>query len=301
LKPKNGRRLSPMPQTREIRLAVRDRDAARRDRVASRLRGAVVVPDDLKACDAVMLIGEPARVADLLAAGKSVLLVAEPCPRREVAEPLFAAAFAAGRQTGKQFALVNPDRYLPSRQLVRKQLLAGPLGEVGLVRLHRWESAAPDRAPDAAALPEQILRDLDVVLWLTALEPDRVYAVQQSDAAGQYVQVHLGFPGGAMALLDFDGRLPPGDGYQSLSVIAASGAAYANDHQNMQLLYRGGQPRAVRTEEGAGQLAAIAQEFVDTLRDVRDLTTASSLQWSNAFAVADAVAKSLATRKSVAM
>jgi predicted dehydrogenase len=290
-----------MPATREIRLAVCDRDAARRDRVAARLRGAVVVPDDPKACDAVMLVGEPARAAEWLAAGKSVLLVAEPCPPREVAEPLFAAAFAAGRATAKQFALVNPDRYLPSRQLVRKQLLTGPLGEPGLVRLHRWEPAAPDRAPDPAALPEQLVRDLDVVLWLTALEPDRVYAVGQSDAAGRYVQVHLGFPGGTAALLDFDGRLPVGDGYQSLSVIAQSGAAYADDHQNAQLLYRGGQPRAVRTEERAGQLAAVAQEFVDTLRAVGDLTTASASQWRNAFAAADAVAKSLASGQVVAL
>jgi hypothetical protein len=228
-----------------------------------------------------------------------VLLVADPCPPRAVAEPLFDVAFAAGRTTGKQFALANPDRYLSSRQLVRNQLLTGPLGEPGLVRLHRWEPAVPDRAPEPGTLPEQLVRDLDVALWLAELEPERVYAVQQSDPAGRYVQVHVGFPGGASALLDFDGRIPAGDGYQSLSVIAASGAAYADDHQNAQLLYRGGQPRAVRTEERAGQFAAIAQEFVDALRDVRDLTTASSLQWRNTFALADAVAESLATGKVV--
>jgi predicted dehydrogenase len=283
-----------MPRASELRLAVCDRDAARRERVAARLRGAVVVPDDPAACDAVMLVGAPVRAAEWLAAGKGVLLVAEPCPVRAAVESLLAAAFDAS----KQFALANPDRHLPSRQLVRKQL-GGPLGEAALVRSHRWEPPA-GHAPDPAALPEQLLRDLDVALWLVDRQPDRVFAVQQSDAAGRYVQVHLGFPGGAMALLDFDGRLPAGDGYQSLSVIAASGAAYADDHQNVQLLYRGGRPLAVRTEERAGHFAAVAQEFVDALRDGRDLTTASSLQWRNTFALADAVAESLATGEAVA-
>jgi hypothetical protein len=111
------------------------------------------------------------------------------------------------------------------------------------------------------------------------------------------VQVHLGFPGGGMALLDFDGRLPPGDGYRSLSVIAFAGAAYADDHTNMQLVYRGGHPQAVRTEEHAGQLAELAQEFVDALRDGRNLTTI----WRDVFAVADAVSRSIASGQAVTL
>jgi hypothetical protein len=55
----------------------------------------------------------------------------------------------------------------------------------------------------------------------------------------------------------------------------------------------------VRTEECAGQFAAIAQEFVDALRDGRDLTAASRSQWRAAFAVAEAVAKSLAAGEAV--
>ena len=35
--------------------------------------------------------------------------------------------------------VINPDRFLPSRQLIRQQIEAGKLGEVGLIRIHRWE------------------------------------------------------------------------------------------------------------------------------------------------------------------
>jgi predicted dehydrogenase len=301
-----------MDQTPATRLAVIHLDGAGRVGVAARLRGAVVEPcPDLArfrgppdGCDAVLLAGpglpDRATVERLLSAGAHVLLVADPCPSGDVIETLFGTA----RAVGVQLAVVNPDRYLPSRQLVRKQL-PEPLGEPGLIRVHRWEPAAADRPPETAGLPEPLLRDLDVTLWLAGRRPDRVYAVEPKGGdpaapAGRCVQVHLGFPGGGMALLDFDGRLPPGDGYQSLSVIAASGAAYADDHQNAQLVYRGGRAQAVRTEERAGLLAAIAQEFIDALRAGRDLSAAAA-EWRAVFAVADAVGRSLASGRAVTL
>jgi predicted dehydrogenase len=219
-----------------------------------------------------------------------MLLVADPCPSGEMIEALYAAA----RASGVQLAVVNPDRYLPSRRLIREQL-GGPLGEPGLIRLHRWEPAKPEQP---AGLPEPLLRDLDTTLWLMRRRPDRVYAIGQG-TDGRYVQVHLGFPGGGMALLDYDGRLPAGDGYQSLHVIASTGAAYADDHQNTQLLYRGGHPQAVRTEERVGQLAALAQEFIDGLRAGRDLSTEA--EWRAVSVVAGAVRRSLAAGTAVAL
>jgi predicted dehydrogenase len=299
-----------MDQTRGLRLAISHPDEAGRAGVRARLRGAAAEPcPDLArfrgppdGCDAVLLAGpglpDPAAVGRLLSAGAHVLLVADPCPPGDVIEGLFGAA----RTAGVRLAVVNPDRYLPSRQLVRRQL-PEPLGEPGLIRLHRWEPAAAGGPSETAGLPEPLVRDLDVTLWLAGRRPDRVYAVEpkgdeSATPAGRYVQVHLSFPGGGMALLDFDNRLPPGDGYQSLSVIAAAGAAYADDHQNVQLLYRGGRPQAVRTEERAGLLAAIAQEFIDALRAGRDLSTAAA-EWRAVFAVADAVVRSLASGRAV--
>jgi predicted dehydrogenase len=202
---------------------------------------------------------------------------------------------SCARKYGVQFAVVNPDRYLPSRQLIRKQLPV-PLGEPGLIRLHRWEPAAPH----PSGLPDPLLRDLDLTLWLAGQRPNHVFAVEpKSDGvAGRYVQVHLGFPGGAMAVLDYTDCLPPGDDYRSLSVIASSGAAYADDHQNVQLVYRGGHPQAMRTDERAGQLAAIAQDFVDAIRNRRE-PEGGAAGWRDVFTVADALGRSLASGQAV--
>lgn len=274
----------------ELRLAVRDPNGTARQAVAMRLRGASVVSGD--GYDAVMFLG-PTSAGDVetaLAAQTHVLLVAEPCPPADVLEGFYAAA----RSAGVRFAAVNPDRYLPSRQLIRDQL-PNRLGEPGLIRAHRWEPPSANES----GLPDGLLRDLDVVRWLTGRQPDRVYAVERHpEGGGRYVQVHLGFPGGGMALLDYTNRLPPGDGYQSLTVIAASGAAYADDHQTVQLLYRGGRPQAIKTEERARQFAAVAQDFVDALDDGRELASGQA-EWRAAFAVADAARRSLASGKAV--
>jgi predicted dehydrogenase len=242
-----------------------------------------------------MLVGPPlpdiTTVGQLLAA-KSHVLVAHPSPFGMMTRRLFTSAESAR----VRLAVVNPDRYLPSRQLIRKQLLI-PLGEPGLIRLHRWE---PTAAHQPSGLPDPLLRDLDVVLWLAGRRPNRVFAVESKseDAAGRYVQVHFGFPGGGMAVLDYTDRLPPGDDYSSLSVIASSGAAYADDHQNIQLVYRGGHPQAVRTDERAGQLATIAQDFVDAVRSGREPEGGAKC-WRDTFVVADAVEWSLTAGQAV--
>ena len=276
----------------DIRLAVCHPDEAVRAGIAARLRGATVVPAGSAGRDAAMLWGHGPPPEELLRAGVHVLLVAEPRPPHVTV----AALFDAARKLGVRFAAVNPDRYLPSRQLIRKQL-GGSLGEPGLIRSHRWEPT-PSAAAETGALPDPLIRDLDVALWLAGRVPDRVFAVEQKDAAGRYIQVHLGFRHGGMALLDYAGTLPPGDGYSSLSVIAASGAAYADDHQNAQLLFRGGHPQAIRTDECAGQLAAVAQEFVDALRGGRELPASD---WTAVLAVAGAVTESLATGRAVVL
>ncbi|MCI0700758.1 MAG: hypothetical protein L0241_06730 [Planctomycetia bacterium] len=286
----------------ELRLIMCQLNEAQCAGVARRLRGAVVEPcadfsqfHTLSGVRDVVMLGGKAELAlieRMLSGGRHVLLLANPCPTSEVIEVLSDRA----RSEGVQFAVVNPERYLPSRQLIRKQL-GGPLGEAGLIRLHRWDSST---SPEAPGLPDPLVRDLDLTLWLAGKEPNRVFAIEQKfNEEGRYLQVHLGFPTGAMALLDYTNPLPSGESYQSLSVIAATGAAHADDHQNMQLLYRGGFPQALRTEERAGQLAALAQEFVDALREGRDLSTSS--EWKTVFAVADAVERSLELGKAIAL
>jgi predicted dehydrogenase len=293
-----------------IRLAVSGAEEATWREVVRRLRGAAIEAflaeargrEPPGAWHAVVFVGrrrlEKATIERFLGAGKHVLLAAEPCLSRDDLETLWGNA----RQSGVQLAVVNPDRYLPSRQLIRQQL-AGNLGAAGLVRLHRWEPVAEERVLDPLGLPGPLVRDLELTLGLLGKPPNLVYALEQRGdehdvSAGWFLQVHLGFAGGGMALIDYDNRLPPGDGYQALSVIGSSGAAYADDQQNVQLLYRGGRPQAVLAGEAAGQHAALVQDFVDALQAGHDLS-ANRTAWQDVFAVAEAVRQALASRRAV--
>jgi len=203
----------------------------------------------------------------------------------------------AARTSGVQLAVVNSDRYLPSRQLIRQQL-EQKIGELGLVRIHRWEAAA--EWGTFWGFPSPVVRDIEMTMWLTGQTPRIVCAFEASgDActgAGRTLQIHLGFSTG-MALVDL-AHLPDGDGYQSLSVIGASGAAYADDHQNAQLLYQGGAPQAVHRGEGSKHLSTLLQDFVDAIAGGRDLS-ATVAEWCHVTAVASAVRESLASRKAV--
>ena len=89
---------------------------------------------------------------------------------------------------------------------------------------------------------------LDLANWLFGTPPDRVYA---RAAEPGYLQVHLGFSGGGMALIDVSDDLPPGDGYRSVTVIGSDGAGYADDHRNRNLVFGGG--RRGRPQSGRGQ------------------------------------------------
>jgi len=175
---------------------------------------------------------------------------------------------------------------LPSRQLIKRELDAGKLGEPGLIRIHHWEAGGEVDA--AHQLPVSLLQQIDVILWLMGKPPTLVYAVQHEEAAksrlGRYLQIHLGFPGGAMALLVYSSRLPPGDSYRSLHVIGSAGAAYADDQQNMQLLYKGGQARGVIAVEKP----AVGHDLAGIPQD-----------WKNVLAVADAVQRSLDSQQAV--
>ena len=107
-----------------------------------------------------------------------------------------------------------------------------------------------------------------MALWLFNARPTEVYALARGGGTGttpDYMQVHFGFPSGAMALLDFSATHPEGKGYNSLSLIGSSGAAYADDHNNTHLLFNGGNPEALISDQGKGHLALEIQGFVDAI------------------------------------
>jgi len=156
------------------------------------------------------------------------------------------------------------DRFLPSVRTIKESLDAGQLGVPGLIRIHRWQSPA-DRTPG-------VLADIDLAIWMFQALPTEVYAVarRRTDDAVAYLQIHLGFPAGGMGLIDVSNALASVDGYFSLSVIGSRGAAYADDHHNQQLLFRGDIPVALKTgEDNAARLAQL-REFVDSINGQRE-------------------------------
>lgn len=103
-----------------------------------------------------------------------------------------------------------------------------------------------------------------------------------------------------MALVDYCDQLAAGRGYETLSVIGASGAAYIDDQQNAQLLYSGGKPQAIRAGEGMRPLANLLQAFVDGLSAGHDFSTSVNA-WRRALVLLDAVQRSLAAGQAIAM
>jgi predicted dehydrogenase len=176
------------------------------------------------------------------------------------------------------------------------------LGQLGLIRVHRWEPAREGCILSVAGLPGPLVRDLDLVMWLAGESPQIVYALDNSanrstTAAGCHFQIHLGFARG-MALIDYSSRLPAGGGYHRVSVIGATGAACADDQQNVQLLFRGGPPQAFQTGEGTRHLAILIQNFVDAIATGQELTTTVNA-WTDVFHVVESVRQSLDTHRAI--
>ncbi|MBL8826704.1 MAG: hypothetical protein JNM18_06925 [Planctomycetaceae bacterium] len=217
----------------------------------------------LDKCDAIVHdSGEPPTIAEwqqLLGYGKHCLIASPP----PIAPTDLAQATEHFRERGLRLLCLGGARSLPSNRSVHDVVASGKLGIPGLVRTHRWLPAC------GGSLLQMLHADVDLACWIMGARPTTVFArgVPSSDRAAtwDYLQLHLGFVGDAMAMLDVSRRLPNGDDYYSLSVIGSAGAAYADDHHNQQLLYTGGHPQALRTEQGDRQRLARLEHFLLTI------------------------------------
>jgi len=293
-----ARQPHPNRDAKMIRLALIGADWNSREfaAVARRIRGAnfraVCDPNREQAASAATAIG-----AELTASGLTELLDslrdefdAVVAPWDAVGIEDFAAAARAGKHillevagtadsvatdelaatagdSGARLVIGRPHRFLPSMQTLRNSIVAGQLGRPGLVRVHRWR-----HAEDASSTPAAVLApDIDLVCWLLDAIPDVVFAARSGNAESSgNLLVHLGFPGGGMAMLDLSDDLPEGDNYFSLSVIGSSGSAIADDHHNQQLIFGGGHPAAARTDHAPLHRLGMLQDFVDSIVDQRD-------------------------------
>ena len=243
--------------------AVADPDAGRRGQAARRLGAdlqaaslAELLAEHPDCCSTVLVHGAAdTRLDDAAEAarhGKHVLLQLPPVAG--------AAALAAlGEQcagSGVNLMIGGTLRFLPSQQVLKQRLDSGKLGELGLLRAHRWHAGAG--AGSGAGWQDLAAPYLDLANWLFEDCPERVYA---RAAGADYGQIHLGFRAGGMALIDVSAGLPPGDGYRSVSVIGSTGAGYADDHHNRALLFGGGDPAARDPGEGNHDLAGELADF----------------------------------------
>ena len=241
-----------------IRIGIQNDEAATYASQANRLRGAVLV-DAADECDAVVIpANTPARETlcqEALQAGKHLLIEMPLAETSEAAQSLIEACAKAG----VRLMAGNAKRYLPSMRTVKEVLAAGKLGQPGLLRIHRW-----DAHPSAQSLLQRLVCEIDLVVWLFGTSPTEVYAVGRDE----YVQVHFGFPEDGMALIDVT-IVPNATPYYSLSLIGSTGAAYADDHHNMQLLYQAEKPTSLLTSQGSLHHLAQLQEFVDAVNENR--------------------------------
>ena len=255
-----------------------------------------MVTNHVTQCDAAILVSgaAPGECEMLVTAGKHLLVPLDSPLDSTAVQGLLAQC----SEQGTCLMVAGTDRLEPSLEATQESLVAGELGDPGLVRIHRW---SPQGNSSLAA--PGILRDLDLVLNVFQSLPQEVYAVARSvlgDSERDYLQVHLGFHGGGMAVIDRSGTLPPGDGYFSFSVIGSAGAAYADDHRNKQLVYRGEHPAAVGT--GSADLGWVAQlqEFCDAIRQQRDPVVTGS-DWLAVTRVCEAVRHSIDSGEVVTM
>ena len=75
-------------------------------------------------------------------------------------------------------------------------------------------------------------------------------------------------------------------------MIGSKGAAYADDHHNVNLVYGDGGTRALGPGQGAGHILAQLQEFVDAVSEGRE-PASTGVDGRSAVLVAEAAAESM--------
>jgi predicted dehydrogenase len=150
-------------------------------------------------------------------------------------------------------------RFVPEVIPVRRSSEDGKLGEPGLLRIHWWHTGP---LPLRAAAFGQV----DLAHWFFGSAAPSCHVLRRPD----YLQLHLGYPGNGMAMIDIAAGRPGLDSYYSLHLIGSNGAAYADDHHNAQLLFGGNGARALLTARNRLLgMRSMLEEFVSGIVENR--------------------------------
>ncbi len=167
-------------------------------------------------------------------------------------------------------------RFQQSIRVMADRLRQGKLGEPGVLRIHRWTEKA------------RLLADLDLASWLFGGVPETLYAVSRFG----YVQCHLGFCEGGMALIDHAAGGHFGDGYESVTLIGGKGAGYADDHRNVNLRFDETGCQGMRVTEGDTGLVDMLRAFAGAVKEERGFAVTME-DWHRAREIGRRVKKSL--------
>ena len=181
------------------------------------------------------------------------------------------AAIAACRSAGVCLMVGQAMRFMECHRAVKDGLTSRELGAPGALRIHDWEPSTSGIGQPAA---HGVARDIDLACWLFGGLPTIVYATDLRSAETgpgrhSYVQIHLGYAAGGMALIDRSAMPEGGSAYFSLTMVGSHGTAYVDDHHNMQLLLGTEQPVALIAGQGRGHIRAQLQEFADAIEEQR--------------------------------
>lgn len=221
-------------------------------------------------------------------AGKHILVASPVAENSEQASELIDTC----RRQGVTLMAGQSKRFAPSQVVMKSTLAAGKLGDAGLLRIHLWQS----KTAEDPFISAEFIAGVDLANWYFEKLPDTVYALKREG----YLQTHLGFADGGMALVDIASSLPQGDCYESISLIGGTGAAYSDDHHNRNLLFAGGIPTAMNTGEGDNYLVNQIHEFVAAIKEQRQ-PTISGEAGRQALVVAEAAKASARSETSMTL
>lgn len=209
--------------------------------------------------------------------------------------------------------LASRRRFQPSVAAVKEALASGKLGSPAFLRIHHWQPRDAGRPDDweraTRRIPgtvwSELINHLELAVWTFDRSPAEIFAQGRArsgttDHWPDYLQLHLGFPDGGMALISLAFGLPAGDGYDALSLIGSTGAAYADDHPQRQLVFRGDAPRAVLGRDDILMRTAHLRTFVNAVAHQEDGSKGVEMA-KTALRLADAAWTSLVERRPVAV
>ena len=252
---------------------------SRFDEAGRRVR--LLLPCDDESSDAIVTDDLSAALA-YGEVGKHVLWVGP--FKRDMLQPLDSTC----RQAGGRFMPAHSWRFIPAMQTLQQSL--ANLGEPGLLRIHRWQPGAEKLAD----IEENILAEIDLLTWVFSDLPNVVCAKGHNVGNGSYAQIHFGFEGNGMALLDYAWGLPGSGAYQSTALLGSKGAAYVDDHRDMHLLFGADMPIAIYADQGSGHLTGLLGEFLNAIQSNRS-PSVSLDDTLAALRVTEAVSRSLKT------